>query len=928
MGTPNGVAMFGLLPSFTNTLTLPSINSQPLSQIVNVGQSATFMVSATGTGPFTYRWVLNGALVSGANSSTLTTPPTTVASDGSLYTAVVGNAAGLVLSNPAVLNVNTPPTIQTGPVSQTVVTGETATFGVTVTVTGTAPLSYQWSRGGVIIPGATSASYTTGTTSLTDTGAQFSVAVSNALGTASSAPATLTVAPAASPATYYVDFDSGADTSSGVSKTTPWQHAPGMNNCLFNCSLIALQPGDKVIFKGGVTWDASAFPMLISVNGSAGKAIYYGVDQSWFAGASWRRPLFDLDNSTWSTAPIFASAANYVTLDNLEIANEAVSNVTYVSPLSAITVNGGSNVTIQNCYIHGWSIQNPIFGSDSLPSGGIAFYNGSIQSTVKNCVLDGSPESDSGVGIYGGTLIQGNIIENVPNGILLGDPGAMVSGNQVFNVTYSVDPATSSTAILAKLSATIYNNIVHDLAPGASALLLEAASNGAGNTQSIYNNLVWNVGDDSPVIIASDGMGPNSLSNQTLYNNTFVGGANSGCVSVNPNVYSPTNLSIENNHCISDLPPAQAWCWNNAGGNIDCGLVGGLAFTNNVLMTSATAAVQGYTLNSSFQAGAQTASTVGTGLNLASNCGTLGSPLCSDRLGVLRPSGSTAWNVGAYQFQTTVGNIPPAITMQPVFHAVTAGLPATFSVIATGSAPLSYQWQKDGNAIAGANASVYTEPGATVADDGHVFTVVVTNAAGSVTSSPATLAVNAVPGQLTLSSTNVSFGSVLVGTASTADVTLTNSSNAYITISSVSIAGAGFTGSGVPPGLILAPGETATLSLAFAPTVAGNLAGSVNISSDAVGSPISLPLAGTALVPPHEVTIGWDASVSPVFGYFVYRATNLYGPYLKLNSTPVTAEQYTDTLVTSGQGYIYWVTSVAPDTIESVFSIPITITVP
>src|SRR5205085_2060035 len=129
---------------------------------------------------------------------------------------------------------------------------------------------------------------------------------------------------------------------------------------------------------------------------------------------------------------------------------------------------------------------------------------------------------------------------------------------------------------------------------------LESSLGGMGNTQYVYNNLIWNVGDDSPITVASDGMGPGSISNQLVYNNTLFGGAISGCANVIVNFNSPTNLSVQNNHCISDLPASQAWCWNNAGGNFDCGPVSNLTFGNNVLMTTALAAAQGYILTSGF----------------------------------------------------------------------------------------------------------------------------------------------------------------------------------------------------------------------------------------------------------------------------------------------------------------------------------------
>jgi hypothetical protein len=85
----------------------------------------------------------------------------------------------------------------------------------------------------------------------------------------------------------------------------------------------------------------------------------------------------------------------------------------------------------------------------------------------------------------------------------------------------------------------------------------------------------------------------------------------------------------------------------------------------------------------------------------------------------------------------------PAITTQPSNQTVTAGQAASFSVSATGTAPLAYQWQKNGTVLAGATFSAYTTATTTMSDNGAQFTVIVSNSAGSVTSSTATLTVNA-----------------------------------------------------------------------------------------------------------------------------------------------------------------------------------------
>ncbi|PYT48078.1 MAG: hypothetical protein DMG44_16195 [Acidobacteria bacterium] len=87
----------------------------------------------------------------------------------------------------------------------------------------------------------------------------------------------------------------------------------------------------------------------------------------------------------------------------------------------------------------------------------------------------------------------------------------------------------------------------------------------------------------------------------------------------------------------------------------------------------------------------------------------------------------------------------PTITTQPGNQTVTAGQTATFTVIATGTAPLAYQWQKNGVSVTGATAASYTTPATTTADSGSTFAVAVSNTAGTVTSAVATLTVNPAP---------------------------------------------------------------------------------------------------------------------------------------------------------------------------------------
>ena len=166
---------------------------------------------------------------------------------------------------------------------------------------------------------------------------------------------------------------------------------------------------------------------------------------------------------------------------------------------------------------------------------------------------------------------------------------------------------------------------------------------------------------------------------------------------------------------------------------------------------------------------------------------------------------------------------------------------------------------------------------------------------------------------------NLNFGNVNSGASSTLPVTLSNAGNSNVTISSVTPAGAKLTTSGVSAGLILAPGQSATLDVTFSPVAAGSLSGSVTVASNATNSPEIISISGTGVVQavPHSVSLTWVASSSTVAGYNVYRSPNSGGPYTMQNSTTVAALEYTDSTVQSGQIYYYVVTSVTSAGIES-----------
>jgi mono/diheme cytochrome c family protein len=109
-----------------------------------------------------------------------------------------------------------------------------------------------------------------------------------------------------------------------------------------------------------------------------------------------------------------------------------------------------------------------------------------------------------------------------------------------------------------------------------------------------------------------------------------------------------------------------------------------------------------------------------------------------DSAGTVATSSAVSVNVKAAVIAPTA----PTITTQPASRSVTAGQTATFSVAASGTAPLAYQWQKNGANISGATGASYTTPATVLADNGATFRVLISNSVGSVTSASATLAVN------------------------------------------------------------------------------------------------------------------------------------------------------------------------------------------
>jgi len=103
--------------------------------------------------------------------------------------------------------------------------------------------------------------------------------------------------------------------------------------------------------------------------------------------------------------------------------------------------------------------------------------------------------------------------------------------------------------------------------------------------------------------------------------------------------------------------------------------------------------------------------------------------------------GETPIQTSIYFTMSASSGIAPVITNHPSPQSVTAGFSSSFDVLAGGTAPLKYQWRRNGNPMNGATNSSYMINNTHLSDAGN-YTVVVTNASGSITSNPALLTVN------------------------------------------------------------------------------------------------------------------------------------------------------------------------------------------
>ena len=483
--------------------------------------------------------------------------------------------------------------------------------------------------------------------------------------------------------THYICGVSGStcqDSNNGTSKTTAWLHLPGMPNCTSTCGSYNPQPGDQFIFRGGDTWTSASLGVNWSWSGTSASPIYIGVDQTWYTGASWTRPIWSA--ATPSGGLFFQTNASYFTLSNIEMTGLLE---TATSQPSFVHICGVSQIYDQ-LYIHGWSHDGTLTSSSGNSS--YAFGGGDCASdagtTIQYTVIDGADSSPFPGGMilcfYGDApIVAYSVCNNVWQAVEASNDSihdnlfenmqdcARDSGGPCHeNLLSNFGPSSAS-------HQTIYNNVLRNMtyayAGGGFKLALGSLSCNSAVSYA-FNNVLYNTTAQN-MLIPGGWKDCSAWGNWTVFNNTFECGTDSA-TGVCMNIAGVTSgaqaiYTFYNTQLLTSASPP-----NSCTGVTVCNY----AVRSNLTQTVATANSQGYTSGSTYAFAPTSASggTVGTGTNEQSICTTIngfdavaGAACQNDttygvayntanhtvtgpgRTTIARPA-TAAWDVGAYQY--------------------------------------------------------------------------------------------------------------------------------------------------------------------------------------------------------------------------------------------------------------------------------------
>ena len=689
----------------------PQITSQPqASQTVLVGGTASFTVLATGIPAPTYQWFLGANAISGATAAIYTLPNVQANQAGS-YTVTVTNAAGSVTSSPAILVVQQAPQITTQPQAlQTVLVGGSASF--TVVAVGIPDPTYQWFFGINAISGATAATYAIASVQPNQAGS-YSVTVTNAAGTVTSSASALVVQqapqitsqPLASQTVLVGGSASFTVVATGIPAPT-YQWFLGANAISGATAAIYTLPNVQANQAGSYT---------VTVTNSAGS-----VTSSTGALAVQQPPQITTQPLALQTVTVGGSAS-------FTVVATGIPAPTYQWFFGANAISGATAATYAIA-----SVQANQTGSYTVT---VTNSTGSVTSSPAILVVQQAPQitsqpQASQTVTVGGTASFTVVATGIPAPTYQWSFGAnSISG--ATSATYSIASVQPNQAGCYTVTVT---NAAGSVTSSTATLVVQQAPQITSQPQPSQAVLVG--GSASFAVIATGipvptyqwFFGANAISGATAatYSITNVQAAQAGSYSV-----AVTNAAGSVTSAASVLVVQQAPQITTQPQALQTVLVGGSASFTVVAVGIPDPTYQWF-----FGANAISGATAATYTLSNVQAAQAGSYTVT----VTDSAGSVTSSAAALVVQQA-----PQITTQPLAsQTVTVGDTASFTVIATGIPAPTYQWFFGANAISGATAATYTLPNVQAAQAGS-YSVTVTNAAGSVTSSPAILVVQQAP---------------------------------------------------------------------------------------------------------------------------------------------------------------------------------------
>ena len=310
----------------------------PQNQSVCFGSPAVFGVTAIGNPPFSYQWRTNGIPIAGATYNAYTNSSPTAADALNSYDVVVNNMSGSVTSKVAsIIFSYAAPSITIPPANQIVLPGiSNATFSVSVS--GDAPLSFQWRTNGVAIPGATNTSYTITNPGPADAANAIDVVASNPCGSVFSSPPVGVYFPTL----FYTAYDAGAGFFSG--ENLIFTNASGL-------SFYVWSSPDPLVSVTNWTLEGPMSELPLGTTGHS----RYGINLNpvtspvyYIFAETNAGPYTAAEEVVWLTTPDFASY--FVTSSNVNISIDGIFEFPappgITQPPQSLTVLAGQNSSL------------------------------------------------------------------------------------------------------------------------------------------------------------------------------------------------------------------------------------------------------------------------------------------------------------------------------------------------------------------------------------------------------------------------------------------------------------------------------------------------------------------------------------------------------------------------------------------------------